>query len=565
MKLRGINRNLLIIFSLILAFGIIFGIMNTITDPVKSRQDVDLPKSSYADEVNYGEWVGIYWSYPDSNDYIDWSFNGSNSYVGITVIAMDDTNFWNFDNGYSYTCYNLSSGAYYIDSGTFYPPYEDQWYIIFMNEDPDMQSTYLTYEGTWYAVPDTLTITSPTSSSSWERGTNKYIYWNTQGSVDYVDLRWYKGGVLKYYYYDLTNDGDSYWAIPSDCEIGTDWRIYIEDSSDSSVNDYSDYFEIYGKSITITSPTSSSSWERGTAQHIYWTTTGTINYVDIDVYKGGVLKYYVDDEPNDGDFYWAIPSDCEIGTDWRIYIEDSSDSSVNDYSDYFEIYGETLTITSPTSSSSWEKGTSQYIYWDTTGTVNYVDLYWYKGGVLKYYYYDLTNDGDFYWAIPSDCEIGTDWRIYIEDSSDSSVNDYSDYFEIYSSGSITVTSPTSSSSCQCGTSHTIRWSTTGSISSVKIELYKGAAFEKSIIVSTTNDGEYGWSIPTDLYDSSNYRIKITDATDSSVYDYSDYFQITIPSAAGTPEDEGIPGYDIFIIIGIVSIISLIINKKRNKN
>ena len=375
MKLRGINRNLLIIFSLILAFGIIFGIMNTITDPVKSRQDVDLPKSSYADEVNYGEWVGIYWSYPDSNDYIDWSFNGSNSYVGITVIAMDDTNFWNFDNGYSYTSYSLSSGAYYIHSGTFYPLYEDQWYIIFMNEDPDMQSTYLTYEGTWYAVPDTLTITSPTSSSSWERGTNKYIYWNTQGSVDYVDLRWYKGGVLKYYYYDLTNDGDSYWAIPSDCEIGTDWRIYIEDSSDSSVNDYSDYFEIY------------------------------------------------------------------------------------------------------------------------------------------------------------------------------------------SSGSITVTSPTSSSSCQCGTSHTIRWSTTGSISSVKIELYKGAAFEKSIIVSTTNDGEYGWSIPTDLYDSSNYRIKITDTTDSSVYDYSDYFQITSPT--DTPEE--IPGYDIFIIIGIVGIISLIINKKRNKN
>jgi hypothetical protein len=64
---------------------------------------------------------------------------------------------------------------------------------------------------------------------------------------------------------------------------------------------------------------------------------------------------------------------------------------------------------------------------------------------------------------------------------------------------------------------------------VKIELYKGEVFCKTVVSSTENDGNHPWSIPRELFTGSDYKIKITSISDSSIYDYSDgYFSITIP-------------------------------------
>ena len=127
--------------------------------------------------------------------------------------------------------------------------------------------------------------------------------------------------------------------------------------------------------------------------------------------------------------------------------------------------------------------------------------------------------------------------------------------------SLTVTTPDSSSSWETGTSRYINWTSTGSILNIKIELYKNGEFEMEITSSTTNNGEYYWNLPSELADSNQYQVKITDVSNPSTYDYSDYFEIKNPPS-GSP---AIPGYNMFLLIGIICVVSVILIKKRIKN
>ncbi|GAH47968.1 unnamed protein product, partial [marine sediment metagenome] len=126
---------------------------------------------------------------------------------------------------------------------------------------------------------------------------------------------------------------------------------------------------------------------------------------------------------------------------------------------------------------------------------------------------------------------GLNYRIKIFDYFDNSIYDFSDYFEIRleEAGSIQVNYPYSTTynvyeteSCLCY----INWDYTGDIDYVTIELYRGTTFVETIAVWASNTGSYEWKIYySDGYDGSNYRIKISDYYDSSVYDFSNYFTI----------------------------------------
>ncbi len=89
--------------------------------------------------------MGITHTHGRASNNIKWEFEGSNSYVGIIVLAMDDDEFANFKNKKVYTYYILSNGKYYADSGDFDVPYSDTWYILFFNVDSDRQRTNLSY------------------------------------------------------------------------------------------------------------------------------------------------------------------------------------------------------------------------------------------------------------------------------------------------------------------------------------------------------------------------------------------------------------------------------------
>jgi hypothetical protein len=67
----------------------------------------------------------------------------------------------------------------------------------------------------------------------------------------------------------------------------------------------------------------------------------------------------------------------------------------------------------------------------------------------------------------------------------------------------------------------VRWAGTEDVAKVKIELWKGPKLHYVIAVNTDNDGYYKWFVAPTLTMGTDYRIKITSTSNSSIGDYSD--------------------------------------------
>jgi len=120
--------------------------------------DIGNPKSSFEYSLDYNEYVTVY-STSGSGDRLHWSFSGTNTFVGIIVQVLDSLNYARLQSNDTYSFEELSDGSYYSDSGDYYPASSSTWYFLFINIDPDQQTTYLTYDLTAYpAEPDILLI-----------------------------------------------------------------------------------------------------------------------------------------------------------------------------------------------------------------------------------------------------------------------------------------------------------------------------------------------------------------------------------------------------------------------
>lgn len=222
--------------------------------------------------------------------------------------------------------------------------YVDDYFYITTREGVSSYSPEEAPQLIWtYSETAEITVTSPKSSDIWQDFNSYNIRWTSQGIIENVLIQLYKGTRLieNITYTYTANDGEyEFYFFSSDDDRGTDYRIKITDYDDSSVYDYSDYFTINigSGTITVTSPSSSSSWKAGGKYSITWTTTGTVINVDIEIYKEDTLMYYIYDVSNLGSKLWEIDEDAKIGTDWRVKISNSDDPDQNDWSDYFSIY-----------------------------------------------------------------------------------------------------------------------------------------------------------------------------------------------------------------------------------
>jgi PKD repeat protein len=90
---------------------------------------------------------------------------------------------------------------------------------------------------------------------------------------------------------------------------------------------------------------------------------------------------------------------------------------------------------------------------------------------------------------------------------------------------LTVTSPSSGDRWAKGQTYDVEWSYDNPSPNVKIVLFKGDSKVLTIKNPTPNDGSYSWKIPTSLSKGTNYSVKVIDLDDTSVFDFSDDFEI----------------------------------------
>ena len=112
------------------------------------------------------------------------------------------------------------------------------------------------------------------------------------------------------------------------------------------------------------------------------------------------------------------------------------------------------------------------------------------------------------------------------DQSGAASNEYQTTFTV--APYITITSPNGGESWQPGSTYNITWND-NIADNVKLELYKDGTYDSTINSSTASDGSESWTVPTSLASGSDYQLRITSLSDSSVYDDTDNdFSVTLP-------------------------------------
>ncbi|RKY63064.1 MAG: hypothetical protein DRQ02_13115, partial [Candidatus Latescibacterota bacterium] len=376
-----------------------------------------------------------------------------------------------------------------------------------------------------FEIKGSLTLTSPVGGESWVVNSSYPITWTKTGTISTVELRYSKNGGTSYdYVITASTPGSdlSYsWTIPD--EISSTVKVKITNNDDSSVYSVSNSnFKIVG-SLHLTAPNGGEEWIVGTTQSITWTVNGSIANVRLDYSIDSGANYdnliVASTSAGGGTYSWAIPN--AVHKTIRVKVSDASDPSVYDTSDADFTIMPGFAITSPNGGEVWTVDSSEDITWNTTGDCSNVKLEYSVNGGSDYTVIiaSTANTETYAWTVPDD--ISTTCKIRISDVDNPTAIDVTDgLFKIR--GALSLTSPNGGESWDVSSTHDVTWTRTGSISSVKLEYStdSGSTYPNLIIASTDASAlSYSWTIPDNL--SNHIRVKITDTSDSTVYDTSD--------------------------------------------
>lgn len=391
-----------------------------------------------------------------------------------------------------------------------------------------------------------LTVISPNGGEAWPAASTQTIKWNYNGisgtsfkivlTKDNTDV-----GTIYTFTPEINSQTVNYtWTLPDILTPGSGYKIRIDAyhsvynlrASDSSNASFS---ILPGPKITIVSPNGGESLYNGSESTIEWSYTGDPgDTVKIELLKNGSVFRNVSSGTGAGDggkgsYKWSIPKDIPPGN-YKLRISGSS-STTSDTSDgEFSITAGKLTLISPNGRESWQAGSTQTIRWNYAGN---------PGSIVKIHLcqYDIylqtiaenvpigaSGNGSYTWTIPLDLSNRSALTIKIY-SSDNQVYDTSDAQFMISSPApvLTLTSPNGGETLEAGATIPITWSFVGSPGQkIKIDLFKQDQFYKSIAVNVpTINGSYNWKIPHDIVQGSDYKIRITSASNSTYTDASE--------------------------------------------
>ena len=273
---------------------------------------------------------------------------------------------------------------------------------------------------------------------------------------------------------------------------------------------------LYGDSLTI-------EWNSSEVRHVY------LDFVKGPDYNLTLVQTIVNNlETQDGQnsYSWQIPSDLATeGSDYRIRILAVGTLSTQQLffnSDFFAIWAPSqdlsLQVLAPTEGQTHLRGQRLDARWNSVG-VKHVNLQLMKGGsVVQPIVSNLeTKNGEntYGWKIPSDIEVGSDYKIKItgwDGIYQQEISVLSDSFSILDPlMSLKVNFPNGGESLDKSKNKLIAW-TSSEIATVTLDLYKNGLFVKRIISDMSSKyryNNYTWWPDLSLIAGSDYKIKIT--------------------------------------------------------
>jgi len=424
--------------------------------------------------------------------------------------------------------------------------YDDTLNTVYIHDTWDYSNHTMTWGGSYVGmellsvsivnfepVQNAVTVVSPNGGETLTRGTVVPITWSYTGDPgENAIIELYNGSMLSSTITSSTSlsAGSYNWTIPSSQAFGSNYTIKVTSTTNSAISDTSDGpFTITETSITVTSPNGGETLVRGAVVPITWSYSGNPGAsVKIELYNGTSLSSTITSSTSlsAGSYNWTIPSSQAFGSNYTIKVTSTSNSAISDTSNGpFTITGPSITVTSPNGGETLVRGAVVPITWSYTGNPGAsVKIQLYKGTTLSRTITSSTplSAGAYKWTVSSLQSLGSNYKIKITSTTNSTISDTSNGFFTIAKPSITVISPNGGESFTRGTVIPIRWSSVGSPgANVKILLYKGFFVSRTITTSTPmSAGTYNWTIPLTQTVGSTYKIKIVSTTSSSVGDAS---------------------------------------------
>ncbi len=380
--------------------------------------------------------------------------------------------------------------------------------------------TTATYTVTVSVAQPFLTLTSP-NSGSFERGKSMHIAWNYLGATN-VKIELLNGTAVAATITSgvAASTGALDYTLPITTALGAAYKVRVTDTANAALTDSSDStFSIVENTspqgFTFSSPSSGSSNFAGRSISINWSTSGNVANVGIGFVKGAATTTLTAVTANTGSYTWNVLPGQALGNDYAIFVYNTTNGSVLSYSPRFSIVNGTLSVTTPASGSEYYAGKTLPITWNTAGYIPNVGVSLIKGVSTTTLPVPSGNAGSYTWSIPTGQSTESDYAIFVYDTTNANVFSYSPRFTI-TVPSITLTGP-NGSTIERGSNMHVTWVATHNISTVKIELYKGATSATPILVlaspTTPKDASTGFAdfiIPTTIAEGNDYYVKVTD-------------------------------------------------------
>ena len=481
-----------LIKSVILSFFIVFSMLCLFSNNVSANPGWIIVGTPYSGQNYYpGQSISITWSYSlDSGEYVYIEiYRGGGYYSTISSNTSNDGAFsWTIPSNYGTNYY-----TYQIRVASLTDPYADDF------SDP------------FYIQSKSITVTYPSEGVTCYTEDSYTISWTSENIGDYLKLELYRSGsyvitITTYAY----NYGSYSWYVTSGLSKSSYYQIKISSSSDPSIYDFSDYFTISLRSITITAPSGGETLYKGETYNIRWNSESAGSHVSI-YYLFGTSSYgyYIGLGSSDsGTYSWTIPKSLSTSSKYRIKIVSNTYSDVFDVSSYFSIDERFIKITSPSYSSRWYPNETHNIVWSSKNAGTRVDIKLYKNDVYCLAIAtNIDNSGKYSWTINDFLAPDLNYQIEIRSKSITSVYDLSNSFSI-GDRTITIISPSDGEVLYKGEIVVIQWTSENIGNYLSIELYKDGVKYKTIEEYAPNQGSYNWQVPTDLPTGSTYQIKI---------------------------------------------------------
>lgn len=377
-----------------------------------------------------------------------------------------------------------------------------------------------------------ITVESPGSGDVFSPGNGITVTWSSNNISGNVKIELYRSTTfVSNLILSTPNDNVQSVLLPSsNVPTNNNYRIKITSITNGNVMDFGDVFTIQlAPSITVTNPGSSDVYSPGEAFTVDWNSANLSGNVKIELFNGtNFNRVLTSNTANDGTANFTFLNTMTAGSNYRIKITSLTNSTIFDFGNNFTIQlTPTITVTNPTQNDQYVIGQSIPITWSSMNLIGNVSIKLNNGASLVTVISPSTaDDGNFSYILPSSLSPGINYNIEVSSLNNPSVTALSGVFSIDPFPSITVLNPGAGDSFNPGQSISVQWESVGVTSNVNIKFAKGSALISTLTLSTTNDGQQSFTLPSSLVNGTNYRIFIQSNTGTIVSDYGDFFTIT---------------------------------------